>query len=71
MSKLSVLSESVDRTTIDRRLADEIQKRIEPIKHDIAQKGFSLIELDGKTFRITDIPEEVTTHVQVTTQRAG
>jgi hypothetical protein len=52
VANLSSLSEAVDRTTIDRKLADEIQRCLPQIKEEIQRKGFSLVEVDGKTFRI-------------------
>ena len=52
VAKLSSLSETVDRTTIDHRLADEIERRLPQIKEDIQKTGFSLVEVDGKTFRV-------------------
>jgi hypothetical protein len=60
VANLSSLSETVDRTTTDRKLADEIQQRLPQIEQDIQENGFSLIEVDGKTFRIEgDIPGRV------------
>jgi hypothetical protein len=52
VANLSNLSEAVDRTTIDRKLADEIQRRLPQIKEEIQRDGFSLVQVDGKTFRI-------------------
>ena len=52
VANLSSLSEAVDRTTIDRKVADEIQRRLPQIKEDIQRNGYSLVQVDGKTFRI-------------------
>jgi hypothetical protein len=52
VANLSSLSEAVDRTTIDRKVADEIQRRLPQIREDIQRNGYSLVQVDGKTFRI-------------------
>jgi hypothetical protein len=55
VASLSALSETVNRSTTDRKLADEIQARMAEIKKDIAEKGYSSVNIDGKIFRITSI----------------
>jgi hypothetical protein len=57
VASVATLSEAVDLTTIDRKLADAIQDRLPQIKAEIEKEGSSTVVVDGKTFRITMNPE--------------
>jgi hypothetical protein len=54
VANLEVLSEAVDLSTLDRKLADAMEERgLDKIRNEIAQHGYSELIVDGKTFRIT------------------
>jgi hypothetical protein len=53
VANLEALSEAVDLTRIDRKLADKIEAELERINADIKRQGYSDVAVDGKTFRIT------------------
>jgi hypothetical protein len=54
VANLQILSEAVDLSTLDRKLADAIQKRgLDVIRAEIDDHGFSEIKIDDKVFRIT------------------
>ena len=42
---------------MDRKLADEIQKRLDQIREDIKTKGFSRVKVDSKVFRINTVDD--------------
>jgi hypothetical protein len=58
VASVATLSEAVDLTTIDRKLADAIQDRLPQIKAEIEKDGSSIVVVDGKTFRITMNPQD-------------
>lgn len=53
ITSLENLSEVIDLTRVDRILADKIEAERSRIDEEIASKGYSDIEVDGQTFRIT------------------
>lgn len=53
MAGLKRLAVKVNRSTTDRRLADRIQKNRALIKSEIQSRGFSVVEVEGKKFRVT------------------
>jgi len=53
VANLEMLSEAVDLTRLDRKLADKIEADLVRIKDEIARQGYSDVSVDGKTFRIT------------------
>lgn len=53
VASLESLSEVVDQTRIDRKLADKIEAERERIDREIELHGFSDVTVDGQTFRIT------------------
>lgn len=53
VANLGNLSEVVDQTRIDRKLADKIESERQRIDQEIAAQGFSDVTVDGQTFRIT------------------
>ena len=53
VSNLENLSEVVDQTRIDRKLADKIEAEREKIDREIQSNGYSDVNVDGQTFRIT------------------
>ena len=53
VANLETLSEVVDLTRIDRKLADRIEADLERINEDIKRQGYSDVTVDGKTFRVT------------------
>jgi hypothetical protein len=53
VANLETLSEAVDLSRIDRKLADKIEVELDRIKEEIAAQGFSDVTVDGKTYRIT------------------
>jgi hypothetical protein len=75
VSSLSSLSETVDRSTLDRRLADEIMKHLTDIKEKIKQSGVATVVVDGTTFNVklsSDKALEVTVaESEVSRQKAG
>ena len=52
VANLETLSETVDLTRLDRKLADKIEADLAHIKDEIARQGYSDVTVDGKTFRI-------------------
>lgn len=52
VANLDTLFETVDLTRLDRKLADAIDRDLPSIKAEIERQGFSLVTVDGKTFRI-------------------
>jgi hypothetical protein len=53
VANLETLSEVVDLTRIDRKLADKIEADLERINEEIKRQGYSDVTVDGKTFRVT------------------
>ena len=53
VANLNSLSETVDLTRIDRKLADLIELDLERIKAEIADRGYGEVTVEGKTYRIT------------------
>lgn len=53
VANLETLSEAVDLTRIDRKLADTIESQLDRINAEIALQGFSDVTVDGKTFRVS------------------
>jgi hypothetical protein len=53
VANLEALSEVVDLTRIDRKLADTIETDKQRIDEEIARQGYSDVTVDGKTFRVT------------------
>lgn len=54
VANLGSLSEAVDLSRIDRKLADRIEADLKRINAEIETNGFSDVTVDGKTFRITN-----------------
>ena len=52
VANLETLSEVVDLTRVDRKLADKIEADLVRIREEIARQGYSDVSVDGKTFRI-------------------
>ena len=52
VANLETLSEAVDLTRIDRKLADRIEAELERISEEIDRQGYSDITVDGKSFRL-------------------
>jgi hypothetical protein len=50
---LKSLAEKVNRSTTDKKLADRIADSRIQIKREISARGFSVVEVDGKKFRVT------------------
>lgn len=57
VANLDTLTETVDLTRLDRKLADKIEADLERIKADIALQGYSDVAIDGKTFRVEAAPK--------------
>jgi hypothetical protein len=53
VANLNSLSETVDLTRIDRKLADLIESDLERINTEIADHGYGEVTVEGKTYRIT------------------
>jgi hypothetical protein len=53
VANLDTLSEAVDLSRIDRKLADKIQADLERINKEIALHGYSDVTVDGETFRVS------------------
>jgi hypothetical protein len=53
VANLNSLSETVDLTRIDRKLADLIESDLERINAEIADHGYGDVTVEGKTYRIT------------------
>lgn len=53
VANLETLSEAVDLTRIDRKLADRIESDLPRIEEEIHRQGYSEVTVDGKTFRVT------------------
>lgn len=53
VANLDTLSEAVDLSRIDRKLADKIEAELEQINNEIALNGYSEVTVDGQTFRVT------------------
>ena len=53
VANLETLSETVDLTRIDRKLADRIEADLQRINEEIQSQGYSDVTVDGKTFRVT------------------
>jgi hypothetical protein len=60
VANLETLSEAVDLTRLDRKLADKIEADLVHIQDDIARQGYSDVTVDGKTFRVTKTAEGAT-----------
>jgi hypothetical protein len=52
VASLEKLSEVVDQTRIDRKLADKIEAERDRIDREIQANGYSEVSVDGQTFRI-------------------
>jgi hypothetical protein len=52
VANLETLSEAVDLSRLDRKLADKIEADLVRINEEIARQGYSDVSVDGKTFRI-------------------
>jgi hypothetical protein len=53
VANLETLSEAVDLSRLDRKLADKIEADLPRIQQEIKDQGYSDVTVDGKTFRIT------------------
>ena len=62
VANLNSLSETVDLTRIDRKLADLIELDLERIKAEIADRGYGEVTVEGKTYRITKWGEALSFH---------
>ena len=60
VANLETLSEVVDLTRMDRKLADSIEADLERIDEEIKRQGYSDVTVDGKTFRVTRSVAEAT-----------
>lgn len=53
VASLKNLSETIDKATTDRKVADEIQARLPQIREEIQRNGYSVVELQGKKYKVT------------------